>query len=138
MSVPSVATPASAVRIDVLTCFRDPRGMVFEPLSAGEIGKQRNMHVVITMPGAIRGNHRHVRGTEVTSVIGPVLVRYKALGNVHDVNVPPGETWRFYFPPGVAHAFKNTGEQPLVLASFNTEEHDQSAPDVERDVLIET
>lgn len=137
MSVSSLTCPSSAVRVDVLTCFRDPRGMVFEPLPAGEIGKQRNMHVVITMPGAIRGNHRHVRGTEVTSVVGPVLVRYREADSVRDVHVPPGETWRFIFPAGVAHAFKNTGDQPFILASFNTEEHDQAAPDVERDVLIE-
>lgn len=125
------------VQIEVLNCHRDPRGMVFEPLAADEIAKYRNVHVVVTAPGAIRGNHLHVQGSEITSVVGPVLVRYREAGIVCDVEVPMGEVWRFVFPPGVPHAFKNTGQQPFLLASFNTEEHDQSAPDAVRDVLIE-
>ncbi len=131
-------TPAAdAVRIEILTCHRDPRGTVFEPLAANDIAKYRNVHVVITLPGAIRGNHQHVRGSEITSVVGPVLVRYREAESLRDVEVPAGEVWRFTFPPGVAHAFKNTGQQPFILASFNTEEHDQTAPDAVRDVLIE-
>ena len=125
------------VRIDVLACHRDPRGLVFEPLAADDIAMHRNVHVVITVPGAIRGNHHHTRGTEITSVVGPVLVRYREAGIVRDVEVPAGEAWRFAFPTGVAHAFKNTGSAPFALVSFNTELHDQAAPDAVRDVLIE-
>jgi dTDP-4-dehydrorhamnose 3,5-epimerase-like enzyme len=125
------------VRIDILSCHRDLRGAVFEPLPADDIAKYRNVHVVITAPGAIRGNHRHVRGSEITSVVGPALVRYREGGVIRDVDVPPGDVWRFAFPAGVAHAFKNTGQQSFILASFNTEEHDQTAPDAVRDVLIE-
>jgi len=132
------ATPANSVRIDILTCHRDPRGAVFEPLAADDIAQYRNVHVVITEPGAVRGNHRHVRGSEITSVVGPVLVRYREAGVIRDVEVPEGEAWRFAFPAGVAHAFKNTGRHPFILASFNTEQHDQAAPDAVRDVLIET
>ena len=131
------AGPADFVRIDILTCHRDPRGAVFEPLPAEDIAKYRNVHVVITEPGAVRGNHRHLRGSEITSVVGPALVRYREAGVLRDVEVPVGEAWRFAFPPGVAHAFRNTGQHPCVLASFNTEQHDQTAPDVVRDVLIE-
>jgi dTDP-4-dehydrorhamnose 3,5-epimerase-like enzyme len=132
------ATPATdLVRIDILSCHRDPRGAVFEPLSADEIAKYRNVHVVITVSGAIRGNHRHTRGSEITSVVGPALVRYREGGVIRDVEVPPADVWRFTFPAGVAHAFKNIGLQPFILASFNTEEHDQAAPDAVRDVLIE-
>jgi dTDP-4-dehydrorhamnose 3,5-epimerase-like enzyme len=128
------ATQSELVRIDVLACHRDPRGAVFEPLAADEIAKYRNMHVVITEPGAVRGNHRHVRGSEITSVVGPALVRYRDGGVIRDVEVPAGEVWRFAFAPGVAHAFKNIGQTPFILASFNTEEHNQTAPDAVRDV----
>jgi hypothetical protein len=65
------------------------------------------------------------------------LVRYREAGVIRDVEVPEGEAWRFDFPAGVAHAFKNIGRQPFILASFNTEQHDQAAPDAVRDVLIE-
>jgi dTDP-4-dehydrorhamnose 3,5-epimerase-like enzyme len=138
-SIDLVVTNAAstAVRIDILTCHRDPRGAVFEPLSAEDIAKYRNVHVVITEPGAVRGNHRHERGCEITSVVGPVLVRYREAGVVRDVEVPAGEAWRFAFPAGVAHAFKNTGQQPFMLVSFNTEQHDQAVPNAVRDVLIE-
>ncbi|MBC7984915.1 MAG: hypothetical protein H7Y02_13795 [Candidatus Obscuribacterales bacterium] len=132
-------TPESldGVRIDVITSHHDGRGVVFEPLAADEINGFRNVHVVVTEPGAVRGNHRHTRGREITSVLGPMSVRFREAGKVHDVAVPAGEVWRFCFPPGIAHAFHNTGERACVLASFNTEEHDQAAPDVERDVLID-
>lgn len=126
-----------AVRIDKVMCHRDPRGGVFEPLTGEEIARFRNVHVVISVPGAVRGNHRHARGTEVTTVTGPTWVRYREGDAVHDAHVPPGEVWRFEFPAGVAHAFKNTGEQASVIASFNTEPHDPTAPDVVREVLIE-
>ena len=64
-------------------------------------------------PGAIRGNHRHLRGTEMTTVLGPALVRYRCDQRTEDVAVPAGAAWRFVFPPGTAHAFKNTGDQAL-------------------------
>jgi len=55
---------------------------------------------------------------------------------VEEVAVPAGEAWRFVFPPGTGHAFKNTGTKPLVLMSFNTEEHDPAQPDAEHVELI--
>jgi len=135
---PFPSSSATAVRIDVLACHRDLRGAVFEPLPGDEIADYRNMHVVLSEPGAIRGNHFHVRGTEITTVAGPTLVRFREAGVVRDVVVPAGEVWRFRFPPGVPHAFRNTGERPGVLASFNTEEHDPLSPDAVREVLLES
>jgi dTDP-4-dehydrorhamnose 3,5-epimerase-like enzyme len=126
------------VKIDTLRVAKDGRGYVFEPLEvAGLAGTYRNVHVVYTLPGVVRGNHYHQVGTEITSVSGPTLVRYKQDGVVHDVRVPAGEVWRFEFPAGVSHAFKNEGDYPSVLAAFNTEAHDPAKPDAVRDVLIE-
>jgi quercetin dioxygenase-like cupin family protein len=93
--------------------------------------------VALSEPGAVRGNHRHARGTETTSVVGPIWVRYREGDSIRDVHVPTGQVWRFCFPPGVSHAFKNIGAATAVLASFNTEEHDPAQPDVVRDVLID-
>ena len=124
------------VPITKLKAHADARGVVFEPLEPELLGGWRNVHAVITEPGAVRGNHRHLRGTEVSAVYGEALVRYRANGETRDALVPAGEAWRFEFPPGVAHAFKNTGERPFVLVSFNTELHDPAAPDVERVELI--
>lgn len=124
------------VKIDVLRVASDARGYVFEPMEPDALGRFRNVHVVYTIPGVARGNHRHPVGTEITSVAGPTLVRYRQEGVVHDVHVPEGEVWRFEFPPGVAHAFRNDGVRPSLLAAFNTEEHDPNNPDAIREVLI--
>lgn len=115
---------------------RDRRGLVFEPLNGDELLAQSNVHVVITEPGAVRGNHRHLRGTEVLAVIGPALVRTRVEGVLRDTHVSAGEVVRFTFPPEVAHAIQNTGDRPQVLVSFNTAAHDPADPDVIRDVLI--
>jgi len=124
------------VQIDTVTVHADARGAVFEPLDAAGLSAQRNTHVVISEPGAIRGNHRHVVGHEVTVVIGPAVVRYRESGVVHEVEVPAGRATRFRFPAGVSHAFRNPGPGLMLLASFNTEVHDPTHPDLERDLLF--
>ncbi len=124
------------VEIQPLKVHADARGAVFEPLEPELLAGWRNVHTVITQPGAVRGNHRHRLGTEITAVLGPALVRYRSADTVSEVQVPAGEAWRFVFPAGVSHAFKNTGKQALVLVSFNTQLHDPAHPDAERDELI--
>ncbi len=94
-------------------------------------------HLVLTGPGAVRGNHYHRRGTEVALVLGPALVRVRDTDGLRDHEVAAGQAVRFTFPPGVPHAMLNTGSQPLIILSFNTEAHDPAHPDVVREVLIE-
>ena len=108
---------------------RDARGCVFEPLSAAELAGQQNVHVVLTQPNEVRGNHCTSAAVEMTTVMGPCLVRLKEAEGVRDVQVPAGATWRFTIPPGVAHAFRNTGTSVLVLVSFSTRVHDASGGD---------
>lgn len=123
----------SRVSIDKLRMASDVRGVVFEPLDAVGLSQQRNVHVVITMPGHVRGNHSHRMGTEVTTVLGPASVRYRENDIVTRLEVPAFEAWRFTFPPGIAHAFENCGNTPLIIVSFNTEAHDPDQPDTVRD-----
>jgi dTDP-4-dehydrorhamnose 3,5-epimerase-like enzyme len=130
----TIAVPR--VKIRKLKVHSDERGSVFEPLEPSLLGGWQNVHTVLTEPGGVRGNHRHLRGTEVTSVLGPALVRYRNGDDVEEMSVPAGEAWRFQFPPGTAHAFKNTGTRPLLMVSFNTEVHDAAHPDAEREELI--
>lgn len=126
----------SKVLIEPLRVAKDARGYLFEPLGDALAGFH-NVHVVYTIPGVVRGNHYHIKGTEVSSVSGPTLVRYREGDVIRDVQVPAGEVWRFTFPPGVAHAFRNEGDQPTVLAAFNTEVHDPAHGDVVREALLE-
>ena len=114
--------------VDPLAPIRDARGVLVEPLTAAELGLQRNVHVVVTAEGVVRGNHYHERGTETALALGPGLVRYRDSAD-HDVRLGPGELCRFTFPPGVAHAYGATGPGPLILVVFNTSPHDRAAPD---------
>jgi dTDP-4-dehydrorhamnose 3,5-epimerase-like enzyme len=129
-----MARPGVAIR--KLQVHADGRGTVFEPLDPRLLAGWRNVHTVVSEPGAVRGNHRHVRGTEVTAILGPAMVRYRVGDTTEERHVPAGEAWRFEFPPGTAHAFKNTGARPMILVSFNTEEHDPARADAEREELI--
>ncbi|HEX9938485.1 MAG TPA: cupin domain-containing protein [Longimicrobium sp.] len=122
--------------VEPLTVHGDARGSVFEPLGADALRGQRNVHVVVTEPGAVRGNHLHRCGTETLVIQGPALFRCREEGEVVDTEVPAGAVFRFTIPPGVAHALKNTGTAPTVAVSFVTEPHDPAAPDVVPVVLL--
>lgn len=124
------------VRIESVKTHRDARGALFEPLDDAGLAAQRNVHVVLTQPREVRGNHVHALAIETTTVVGPCLVRLKESGSVRDVEVPVGETWRFTIPPGVVHAYRNTGEGVMVLVSFSTQVHDPAASDTRREEIL--
>ncbi|MBB6094294.1 UDP-2-acetamido-2,6-beta-L-arabino-hexul-4-ose reductase [Povalibacter uvarum] len=126
----------SRVQVEKLRRATDARGQVFEPLDAAGLADQRNIHVVLTGPGHIRGNHFHTRGTEVTAVAGPAHVRYRESGETVHLDIPADEVWRFTFPPGIVHAFQNTGTADLVIVSFNSIAHDPQDPDTTREVIL--
>ena len=125
------------VTIESVPFFSDARGWVIEPLSEVLLAGQRNVHVALTEPGAVRGNHYHERTTEVFVVMGPALVRVREDGALRDIRVPEGQALRLTVPPSVAHAIQNTGTRPMMLMSFNTLPHDRAHPDTVPAVLIE-
>jgi dTDP-4-dehydrorhamnose 3,5-epimerase-like enzyme len=122
--------------IETVHTHRDLRGALFEPVEVGQIAATRNVHVVLTEPGCVRGNHRHIVGTEISVVMGPAQVRLKEAGVVRDLEVPAGETWRFTIPPGVTHAYRNPGPGPMLLIGFNSELHDPAKPDAVREEIL--
>lgn len=119
-----------------ITVITDDRGVVFEPIQAADFTGLQNAHVVISNPGAVRGNHYHKKGREIIVVMGPGLVCYREGGQVREVTVPEKAVYRFDFPPGIAHALKNTGTQPSLLVAFNSLSHDPENPDTVSDILI--
>jgi dTDP-4-dehydrorhamnose 3,5-epimerase-like enzyme len=123
--------------IEELECHIDARGFVMEPMNPDQMPAQRNIHVAVTEPGAVRGNHYHERGTEIMVIAGPALVRVREDVRTRDVFVPPGKVFRFTFQPYVSHAMQNTGDKPLLIIACNSEVFDRAKPDVVRDVLIE-
>jgi dTDP-4-dehydrorhamnose 3,5-epimerase-like enzyme len=126
---------ASALLQPVKT-HRDARGALFEPLSDAELALQKNVHVVLTQPNEVRGNHVHHTATETTSVVGPCLIRVKESGVIRDIEVAEGEICRLVIPPGVVHAYRNTGQGVMVLVSFSTNLHDPSGADTAREQIL--
>jgi dTDP-4-dehydrorhamnose 3,5-epimerase-like enzyme len=124
------------VLVEPVNVFSDIRGVVFEPIRPDELNLQRNAHVVISLPGAIRGNHFHKVGTEIITVTGPARVAVRENDAVRDIEVPDHQVIRFTIPPNVSHAIKNTGKEATVLMAFNTKEHDPENPDTVEDILM--
>lgn len=124
------------VNIDQLKTLPDLRGIVFEPIDKDKINSQENIHVVISEPGAVRGNHYHLRGTETLAVVGPALIRFKENDELHDFEVPSGQVYKFIIPPKVVHAIKNIGDKPCILVAFNTVEHNPQNPDQVRENIL--
>jgi UDP-2-acetamido-2,6-beta-L-arabino-hexul-4-ose reductase len=126
------------ITIEPITFPTDHRGLVLEPLGPEAIPGQRNVHLALTGPGHVRGNHYHRRGTEVAVVLGPALFRFREGGQTRDLRVEEGQAFRLTIPPGVPHAFQNPGGGTMVIVAFNSTVHDPEDPDVVREVLIET
>lgn len=124
------------VRLDELNVYFDHRGFVFEPLEAEIIFSQRNVHVVMTTPGEVRGNHAHPKGTETIAVIGPAHVRFRENNELRDIEIPDKRVYRFVFPPGTPHAIKNVGNKPNFLIAFNNHTHNPMKSDVVDQVVL--
>jgi dTDP-4-dehydrorhamnose 3,5-epimerase-like enzyme len=129
-------TPNTRVIVQSVKTHCDARGSLFEPLSDAELAGQKNVHVVLTQPNEVRGNHVHRTAVETTTVVGPCLIRLKEDGATRDLEVPAGETWRLTIPAGVVHAFRNTGEAMMVLVSFSTNLHDPTGSDTLREQIL--
>jgi len=119
-----------------LNVIRDQRGFVLELLNADDFASQRNAHIVVSLPGVVRGNHYHTKGRETITILGPSLVRFREQGKIDEVVIPDKEAWRFVFLPGVSHAIKNLSGEANILIAFNTLEHDPTNPDTHSDLLI--
>ena len=112
------------VVVEKLNVHRDSRGMVVEPLDGERLGTQRNVHVVFSQPGEIRGNHYHPRSNEVLIVQhrDDWLFAWKENGENVSSRCFSGEgAILFWLPAGLAHAVKNTGSQSLEIISCSNE-----------------
>ncbi len=124
------------LKIEQLKTHTDLRGFVFEPVAKELLASQKNCHVVISAPDAIRGNHYHLHGTETIAVVGPALLRFKEGKDIYDVEVPTKQVYKFVIPPEVAHSIKNTGKRDHLLIAFNTVAHHSKNPDVIGEILM--
>jgi dTDP-4-dehydrorhamnose 3,5-epimerase-like enzyme len=130
------------VLIERLAVHADARGAVYEPLVPEQLPGQQNVHAVVTQPGQVRGNHYHTSGTELLTVLGPALVKWREVTAADEKpaggeqHIARGEAYRFTLPAGIAHAILATGPEPMLIVAFNTELFDRERPDAVRYVLL--
>lgn len=110
-------------RIERLGTSADHRGFVYEPVADGELAAFRNVHVVVTAPGFVRGNHYHPHADEVMTIVGPAHARVRVDGAIEDIEVGAGEVVRLMLPAGTPHAVRNTGTTDGLIVSFSTLPH---------------
>ncbi|MCX8089426.1 MAG: cupin domain-containing protein [Verrucomicrobiae bacterium] len=125
----SATPPSTPVLVEPVELICDARGWVIEPVNEAALIGKRNVHVVWTEPGAVRGNHYHQRTTEIIVVVGPARVRVREGEAVRDQLVAAEQALRFTIPPGVPHAIQNTGTRPMILMAFTDQPHDRARPD---------
>lgn len=115
-----------------LEVFTDARGQVFEPLGGelSEVAGWPNFHVATVKPGAVRGNHLHPEGTEVIVLFGSeALLAYVEDRTTREAFLEADSAVVVVIPPGIPHAFRNTGEGDLVLLCFQSRAYDPEDPD---------
>ena len=118
------------IQISELSNSGDWRGFSFTaPVEALEyVGRMADVHLASTKPGAVRGNHYHLRRREAIVVL-------------------PGPKWSFHWDegrsgtakhrefdgnvavlvlvaPGSSHAVRNDGAEPLWLVAISSEPYD--------------
>ncbi|MFB6356902.1 MAG: hypothetical protein ABEJ65_10355 [bacterium] len=122
-------------RIEPLDRFSDERGWVSEVYS-GELGAQlQNIHLGSMEPGVVRGNHRHNESREwIVFLSVPIMIR---LGTPADyVEQTIEEPSVVSLPPGVAHAFKNTGKSVAYFTAYRDTRYNEDNPDAETIELL--
>lgn len=118
------------IQISELSNSGDARGFSFSapPEALQFVGRMADVHLASTKPGAVRGNHYHLRRREAIVVL-------------------PGAQWSFHWDegadaeaqhrrfdgscavlilvaPGASHAVRNDGEQILWLTAISSESYD--------------
>lgn len=123
------AMPAK-VRIEELRDYGDGRGPSYSvPAPALEyLGRVADVHLGMSKPGAVRGNHYHLRRREA------IVVLPGAQWSLHWDNgegSPPSErsfdgsqAVLVLVETGVSHALRNNGERPLWFIACSSEPYD--------------
>jgi len=128
-----VATARVAkIRIEELSNRGDQRGPSYSvPEQALEyVGRVADVHLGSSKPGAVRGNHYHLRRREAIVVLpGP---RWSLHWDEGEGAAPLHRSFDgsqavlVLLEPGTSHAVRNDGKQPLWFVACSSEPYDPS------------
>jgi len=108
----------------------DARGFSFTaPREALDfVGRIADLHLASTAPGAVRGNHYHLRRREAFVILpGPAWSLHWDEGDgttAQHRTFPGSSAVLVLVSPGSSHAVRNNGEVPLWLAACSSEPYD--------------
>ena len=119
----------SDLEIRPFSVFTDGRGWLAELFRSDEIPPKdfpQMGYISETLPGLERGPHEHVAKTdrfgffhgEYTLFLWDSRTHSPTYGNRQIVNVGEGNKVIVTIPPGVVHAYKNTGALPALVLNF--------------------
>ncbi len=113
------------LKCTALSALRQDRGWSVEPVASALLGAGgvKNIHLVSMQPGTIRGNHVHERQSEWVVTFGGrcLAAALDAQGRREERVFGPDELVLIEIPPGVPHAFKNTGREVGYLLALCSE-----------------
>jgi oxalate decarboxylase/phosphoglucose isomerase-like protein (cupin superfamily) len=118
----------------------DARGFSFSPPAAALdfVGRIADMHLASTLPGAVRGNHYHLRKHEAIVILpGAAWSLHWDEGEATPVqhrSFPGSSAVLVLVSPGASHAVRNDGSATLWLVACSSETYD-SATVVARKVV---
>lgn len=118
------------VQITELSNYGDGRGFSFTapPEALAFVGRMADVHLAATAPGAVRGNHYHLRRREAIVVLpgsrwsfhwdedGTSLAQHRSFDGGSAVLVTVS--------PGASHAVRNDGDQTMWLVAISSETYD--------------
>lgn len=118
---------------------KEERGWLIQvmPIIQEHLKKVEDIHIVSMEPNTIRGNHFHLKKTEIIlPLFGRITVAWKENDLVYKENPLPA-TAMYLFPPGVPHALRNDGLVAAIAIAFGSEAFDPENPDsIKEEVLV--
>jgi dTDP-4-dehydrorhamnose 3,5-epimerase-like enzyme len=118
------------IQIYELANYGDARGLSFTaPDEALKfVGRMADVHLSSTKPGAVRGNHYHLRRREAIVLLPGAqwsLHWDEGEGSVAQQRAFDGSVAVMVLvPPGASHAVRNDGNDVLWLAAISSEKYD--------------
>lgn len=121
---------AAKVQIIELSNYGDARGFSFTaPAEAlAFVGRMADVHLAATAPGAVRGNHFHLRRREAIVVLpGP---RWSLHWDESDGSLAQHRSFDggcavlVTVSPGASHAVRNDDDQTMWLVAISSETYD--------------
>ena len=113
----------------------DERGWVNEPIENKDLaaGKIRNVHIASILPGAVRGNHFHMRKTEFALIMGNGC-QFNTIDNEtskkEQIITDGSKPVIVRIPQKISHAFKNIGNSVVYLLCYSDQPFDPKNPDL--------